>query len=133
MVRSCDTFGIQQVHVVEERFENRLDKNIAMGAQKWVDVCEYHTTEACIKQLKSDGYKIVATTPHKESYTLDNFQLSQKTALFFGTEWKGLTNAVLTEADDFLYIPMVGFSESLNVSVSVAIILQQLTCTFTKV
>lgn len=127
VVRSCDSFGIQSVHVVEERFEKRLDKNISMGAQKWVDVYQYPNTKDCIASLRDSGYKIVATTPHDDSYSLDAFEINQKTALFFGTEWKGLTEEVMNEADDFLHIPMVGFSESLNVSVSVAIILQNLT------
>ena len=124
VVRSCDSFGIQSVHVVEERYEKRLDKNISVGAQKWVDVHQYPTTHDCIAALRQTGYKIVATTPHDDSYPLDAFELKGKTALFFGTEWNGLTETVMKEADDFLHIPMVGFSESLNVSVSAAIILQ---------
>lgn len=126
VVRSCDSFGIQSVHVVEERYEKRLDKNISMGAQKWVDVYQYPTTKDCITLLRQAGYRIVATTPHDDSYPLEDFKLTGKTALFFGTEWNGLTDTVMKEADDFLHIPMVGFSESLNVSVSAAIILQDL-------
>jgi len=127
VVRSCDSFGIQNVHVIEERYEKRLDKNISMGAQQWVDVAQYPSTSECIAALRGQGYRIVATTPHDSSYPLDSFDLKQKTALFFGTEWNGLTDEVKEKADDFLHIPMVGFSESLNVSVSVAIILQSLT------
>ena len=127
VVRSCDSFGIQSIHVIEERYENRLDKNISMGAQKWVDVHSYPSTQDCIVKLRASGYKIVATTPHDASYSLSNFKLNQKTALFFGTEWNGLTDVVKSEADDFLHIPMVGFSESLNISVSAAILLQHLT------
>ncbi|MEO0572163.1 MAG: RNA methyltransferase [Bacteroidota bacterium] len=127
VVRSCDSFGIQSVHVIEERYEKRLDKNISMGAQKWVDVFQYASTKDCITSLRRLGYRLVATTPHDASYPLETFQLEEKTALFFGTEWNGLTDAVKKEADDFLHIPMVGFSESLNVSVSAAILLQNLT------
>lgn len=127
VVRSCDSFGIQSVHVIEERYEKRLDKNISMGAQQWVDVDQYPSTSKCIDTLRKKGYRIVATTPHDSSYPLEAFELKEKTALFFGTEWHGLTNEVKEKADDFLHIPMVGFSESLNVSVSVAIILQSLT------
>jgi tRNA (guanosine-2'-O-)-methyltransferase len=126
VVRSCDSFGIQSVHVVEERYEKRLDKNISVGAQKWVDVHQYPTAKDCIASLKKAGYKIVATTPHDDSYPLASFEVRGKTALFFGTEWNGLTENVMKQADDFLHIPMVGFSESLNVSVSAAIILQDL-------
>ncbi len=127
VVRSCDSFGIQSVHVIEERYEKRLDKNISMGAQQWVDVHQYPSTEQCIASLRELGYRIVATTPHDTSYSFDTFELTEKTALFFGTEWNGLTDVVKKEADDFLHVPMVGFSESLNVSVSAAILLQTLT------
>lgn len=127
IVRSCDSFGIQSVHVVEERYQERLDKNISMGAQKWVDVHRHKSTSDCIDELKSQGYQIIATSPHERSVTLDSFEFSKKTALFFGTEWHGLSQEVLDKADGFLHIPMVGFSESLNVSVSAAIILQALT------
>lgn len=127
IVRSCDSFGIQTVHVIEERYEERLDKNIAMGAQKWVDVHQYPTTMACITSLRESGYNIIATTPHNESQTVRDFGINGKTALFFGTEWNGLTETVMREADGFLHIPMVGFSESLNVSVSAAVILEHLT------
>lgn len=127
VVRSCDAFGIQKVHVVEERYEKRLDENIAMGAQKWVDIHRYPTTNNCIKSLREQGYSIVATSPHKKAVTANSFAFNQKTALFFGTEWNGLTDTVLAQADSFLHIPMLGFTESLNVSVSVAVLLQQLT------
>lgn len=127
VVRSCDSFGIQSVHVIEERYEKRLDKNISMGAQQWVDVFQYASTKECIISLRKSGYQIIATTPHDTSYPLNEFKLEKKTALFFGTEWNGLTEEVKKEADGFLHIPMAGFSESLNVSVSAAILLQDLT------
>ncbi|WP_420602104.1 TrmH family RNA methyltransferase [Flagellimonas sp.] len=127
VIRSCDAFGIQEVHVVEDRFGQRLDKNIAMGAEQWVDVNRYQTTTECLDRLKQTGYQIVATTPHNDSKYLFDFQIDSKTALFFGTEKEGLSNEVMQKADGYLKIPMVGFSESLNISVSVAIIIQQLT------
>lgn len=127
VVRSCDAFGVQSIHVIEERFEKRLDKNISMGAQKWVDVIQYPTTKQCIDSLRNKGYQIVATTPHDNSLTLNDFDFEKKTALFFGTEWNGLSETVMKEADRYLHIPMVGFSESLNVSVSAAISIRHLT------
>lgn len=126
LIRSCEVFGIQQAHVVEGRFGQRLDKNIAMGAQQWVDIFRYKNTTDCIAALRQQGYKIIATTPHEDSCMLQDFVLEEKTALFFGTEKEGLSPAVLHAADGFLKIPMVGFTESLNVSVSAAIILQML-------
>ena len=126
VIRSCDAFGIQDVHVVEDRFGKRLDKNIAMGAEQWVDVYRHETTVKCIDHLKSRGYRIIATTPHTNSDSLQNFSPKLRTALLFGTEREGLSEEVLQRADGFLRIPMVGFSESLNISVAAAIILETL-------
>ena len=126
IIRSCDVFGLQEVHVVEDRFAKRLDKNIAMGAEKWVDVYRYGSSGDCIAKLKADGYQIIATTPHNDSMLLPDFVPEKKSAIFFGTEKEGLSDEVMKHADGFLKIPMVGFSESLNVSVSAAIIIQDL-------
>ena len=127
VVRTCEVFGVQQAHSIEGRFGKRLDAKIAMGAQKWVDVFRYDNTQDCIDTLRNKGYQIVATTPHKDAYFLNDFDITQKSAFFFGTEKEGLSEQVLSQADTFLKIPMVGFTESLNISVAVAIVLQQLT------
>ncbi|SFS53014.1 tRNA (guanosine-2'-O-)-methyltransferase [Zhouia amylolytica] len=127
VIRSCDVFGIQDVHLVEKRFGKRLDSKIAMGAQKWVDIQRYSSTRGCMDHLRAKGYKIIATTPHIDSRYLEDFDITQKSAFFFGTELKGLSEEVMNGADGFLKIPMVGFTESLNISVSAAIILQYLT------
>ncbi len=127
VIRSCDVFGVQTAHVIEERFGKRLDKNIAMGAQKWVNVERYKSTTDCIDHLRDKGYKIVATTPHTNSVVLHDFEVTEPTAFFFGTEKEGLSETVLQQADEHLKIPMFGFSESLNISVSAAIILQHVT------
>ncbi|UZD38283.1 RNA methyltransferase [Capnocytophaga ochracea] len=127
VVRTCEVFGVQQAHSIEGRFGKRLDAKIAMGAQKWVDVFRYNDTQSCIDALCAQGYQIVATTPHKDAYFLNDFDISKKSAFFFGTEKEGLSEQVLSQADTYLKIPMVGFTESLNISVAVAIVLQQLT------
>lgn len=132
VVRSCDVFGVQQAHLIESKFGKRLDKDIAMGAQQWVDIKRYNTTTDCIDTLREKGYKIVATTPHRNNCSLTDFKLEGKTALFFGTERDGLSEEVLEKADSFLKIPMVGFTESLNISVSAAIILHTLTSQLRK-
>lgn len=92
-----------------------------------VSTPRYNTTTDCIDTLRKDGYKIIATSPHTDSYLLDDFVIDGKIALFFGTERSGLSQEVLDKADGFVKIPMVGFSESLNISVSAAILLQNLT------
>jgi len=132
VVRSCEVFGIQDAHFIEDRFGERLDKNISMGAEQWVDVYRYDCTAHCMTALREKGYKIIATTPHSDSCLLDDFKIEGKIALFFGTEKEGLSTEVMQEADVFLRIPMAGFTESLNVSVSAAIILQRLTSELRK-
>jgi len=126
VIRSCDAFGIQELHVIEEVNVKRIDREIAMGAQKWVDVQRHQSTKACIQRLREKGYRIVATSPHTKAYPLENVRVEEKLALFFGRETEGLSPEVLEQADDFIYIPMQGFTESLNISVSAAIILQAL-------
>ncbi|AUS04153.1 TrmH family RNA methyltransferase [Pseudotamlana carrageenivorans] len=127
VIRSCDVFGIQEVNIVEERNSKRIDREIAMGAQKWVDLNRYHHVKSCISDLKQKGYQIVATTPHTNDCELHDFDVTKKSCFFFGRETEGLSQEVLDEADCFLKIPMVGFTESLNISVSAAIILQHVT------
>lgn len=126
VIRSCDVFGIQDAHLIEGRFGNRLDKNIAMGAQKWVDIHRYDSNLACLSSLRNKGYRIVATTPSIDSQPLQSFNLDCPTALFFGTEKEGLSTDILGQADQAIRIPMFGFTESLNISVAAAIILQVL-------
>ena len=127
VIRSCDVFGIQEVHIVEERNSRRIDREIAMGSQKWVDLKRYHTVGDCVNNLKDNGYQIVATTPHHNDQILADFDITKKSCFFFGRETEGLSQAVLDVADCYLKIPMVGFTESLNISVSAAIILQDVT------
>ncbi len=127
VMRSCEVFGIQEVNIIEQRFGKNIDKEIAMGAQKWVDINQYDNISNCIQALKSKGYQIIATTPHNDSCLLHEFDVTQKSALFFGTEKEGLSEEVMSQADGFLKIPMVGFTESLNISVSAAIIIQDIT------
>jgi tRNA (guanosine-2'-O-)-methyltransferase len=127
VVRSCEVFGIQEAHLIEGRFGRRLDKNIAMGAQRWVDVMHYNSSISCLETLQENGYRIVATTPNPNATALTDFKMEGKTALFFGTEKEGLSKAILQRADGLITIPMFGFTNSLNISVSAAIILQHLT------
>ena len=127
VMRSCEVFGIQELNVIEQRYGKSIDKEIAMGAQKWVDINKYDNVANCIDTLKSQGYQIIATTPHENDCLLDDFDISKPSALFFGTERDGLSEEILQRSDGFLKIPMLGFTESLNISVSTAIIIQNLT------
>jgi tRNA (guanosine-2'-O-)-methyltransferase len=127
VMRSCEVFGIQELNIIEQRFGKRIDKEIAMGAQKWVDINAFDSISGCLDNLQSRGYQIIATTPHENDCLLEDFDISKPSALFFGTERDGLSEEILDRADGFLKIPMVGFTESLNISVSAAIIIQNLT------
>ncbi len=127
VMRSCEVFGIQNLHVVEQRYGKSIDKQIAMGAEKWVDINRYDNMKTCISNLRAQGYQIIATTPHNDSCMLDEFDVTKKSAIFFGTEIDGLSEEVMKEADGFIKIPMVGFTESLNISVSAALVIQDIT------
>jgi tRNA (guanosine-2'-O-)-methyltransferase len=127
VMRSCEVFGIQELNIIEQRFGKRIDKEIAMGAQKWVDINAFDSITGCLDNLQSRGYQIIATTPHEDDCLLEDFDISKPCALFFGTERDGLSEEIIKRADGFLKIPMVGFTESLNISVSAAIIIQNLT------
>lgn len=132
VVRTCDCFGIQDLHVIENKYEYTLNPKVVMGASKWVDIHQHNTfsdrsnTPEAIKALRAKGYKIVATSPHAKSVTPDSINLEDKLAIFFGTELDGLSQDVLDEADEHLKIPMFGFTESFNISVSVSLCLSHL-------
>jgi tRNA (guanosine-2'-O-)-methyltransferase len=125
VMRSCDCFGIQDLHVIEKNNQYKVQRDIALGAGRWVDLYNFDKGENpsldCIKKLKEKGYKIVATTPHTNDVTINELDLSQPIALVFGTEHTGISAEIIAEADEFVKIPMYGFSESFNISVSVAI------------
>lgn len=131
VVRSCEIFGIQDVHVIQNKYKFYASNQVAKGAQKWLDFKlfkekETNNTLACIDDLKSRGYKVIATTPHNDSCVLQDFDINEKAAFFFGVEKEGLSKDVMDNADGYLKIPMVGFTESLNISVAAAIILQSM-------
>ncbi len=132
VLRTCDCFGVQDVHIIENRNEFKVNREIAMGSSKWLTMKKYNGAEngnlEVIRKLKAENYRIVATTPHLNDQELPDFDLSKgKTALVFGSELPGITDSIINEADEFLKIPMYGFTESFNISVSAAIILHHLT------
>jgi tRNA (guanosine-2'-O-)-methyltransferase len=124
-MRSCEIFGIQELNVIEQRYGKSIDKEIAMGP-KWVDINTYDSITTCVDTLKKKGYKSLRQ-PHENDCLMEDFDITKPSALFFGTERDGLSEEILNRADGFLKIPMVGFTESLNISVSAAIIIQNLT------
>jgi tRNA (guanosine-2'-O-)-methyltransferase len=126
-MRTCDCFGIQDVHIIENRNAFNPNPEIAMGSSKWLSMNKNQSILDSIKNLKKNGYRIVATTPHHDAVFLNDFDLLKgKSALLFGTELTGLSEEAISMADEFIKIPMLGFTESFNISVSVAIILSNL-------
>ena len=127
IMRHCEAFGIQQIHTVEDRCKFDPSVNLVRGTQKWVDVEHHDTTKEALAALKAEGYRIVATTPHRCSSTPETFDVTMgKFALVFGTEHAGISDEVIEAADEFLMIPMCGMVESLNVSASAAILIYML-------
>ena len=131
VVRTCDCFGIQDLHIIENRNRYHLNPDVTLGSSKWVDLIKHNqpganNTQLCINKLQASGYKIYATTPHKNDVNLEELPLDRKTALIFGNEKEGLSKDALEMADGYVKIPMIGFTESLNISVSAAISIHHL-------
>lgn len=131
VLRSCDCFGIQNVHFIENKNHLKISDDVAMGSSNWLTIHRHKQTEqnttAALLELKQAGYKIVATTPHKNDYTIESLPIDTKIALVFGTEIDGISDEVMAVADDFVKIPMFGFTESFNVSVCAALCMYELT------
>ncbi|MFH0882045.1 MAG: RNA methyltransferase [bacterium] len=128
VVRSCDLFGIQDMHVIENRNHYTLSSGVSVGASKWVTLHRWNqrgedNTNRCLGELKAKGYRIVATTPHDNDVLLPDLPVEHPLALVFGNEETGLSRRTTELADEFVKIPMVGFTESFNISVSVALAL----------
>lgn len=129
-LRSCDAFGIQDVHVIANENDYKINDQIDMGASYWLTLHKHppgtESTTKCLEDLKEQGFQVVATTLQHDAHTLETLPLDKPTVLVFGGERPGISQTVVDMADEFLQIPMVGFVQSLNVSVATAIVLQRL-------
>ncbi len=136
VVRSCDIFGIQDLYTIEKTHVSKVSRHVAKGSQKWLtfnrNKSDGVTTQQCFEELRLKGYQIIGTSPHYQSSLLSDFDVTKKTAFVFGAEKDGISEYVQKNADGFLTIPMFGFTESLNISVAVAIILQNVTSRIRK-
>jgi len=131
IIRTCDIFGIQEMYSTTRLHQFKVSSYVAKGADRWVDVHKFNrpdsdNTQEAIDAMREKGYQIIATSPHYGSTTPSDFDITKPSALFFGAEKEGLSKNILDQADGFIKIPMYGFTESLNISVSAAIILQTL-------
>ncbi len=128
LMRHCEAFGVQRMHTIETRCTFDPSQNISRGSDRWLNLVRHNSTEEALTALKAEGYRLVATTPHRESCTPETFDVTKgKFALIFGTEHAGISEEAMAAADEYLRIPMCGMVESLNVSASAAILIYQLT------
>lgn len=127
VLRSCDCFGVQDVHVIENRNVYEVHAGIDMGASGWLDLHRYSDSLSALGTLKKKGYRLVAATPHRDDGALDELAVDAPLAVIFGTEDLGLSEQILEAADEYVRVPMYGFTESFNISVCAALVLRELT------
>ncbi|MBO7490210.1 MAG: RNA methyltransferase [Bacteroidales bacterium] len=121
VLRSCDCFGVQDVHVVESRNQFNPAEDVAVGSSKWIDYYKHNNIQEAYNHLHDKGYRIIATLPHENDTMIGDLDLSRPVALVFGTELTGLTQEAINGADGYVKIPMYGFTESFNISVCAAL------------
>jgi tRNA (guanosine-2'-O-)-methyltransferase len=130
VLRTCECFGIQDVHIIENENEYQVNPDVVLGASNWLTLHrwneERNNSSQCIMNLKQQGYRIAATSLHEDAISLFDYSIEEKTALVFGNEADGISDIVKAGADDFVRIPMLGFTESFNISVSAGICLSVL-------
>jgi tRNA (guanosine-2'-O-)-methyltransferase len=131
VLRTCDLTGIQDLHVIENVNPYDINPDVTLGSNKWINLFRYNkqqdNTLETFDILRNRGYKIVATSPHKSQHLLETLPLDKPIALVLGNELTGLSDTALNQADAFVRIPMHGFTESFNISVSAALLLYNLT------
>ncbi|MEP0985194.1 RNA methyltransferase [Ekhidna sp.] len=127
VLRTAECMGIQDLHFIKNKNDYTVNTGITQGAAKWITM--HHHCQAddnvgeCFDSLRKEGYQIYATSLHETSRSIYDLDPKQKTAIVFGTEADGITEEAGEKADGFVHIPMSGFTESFNLSVSAAICL----------
>ncbi len=132
VIRTCDCFGVQDIHIIEKTSSYKINPYVTRGAAQWVDIHKYEdgvdqsAVNRCFDTLRQQGYTILATSPHSQSLALHEIKAEQKTALVFGNEHSGVSAEVMEKCDGLVHIPMTGFTDSFNISVSASICLYDL-------
>lgn len=130
VMRTCDCFGVQDVYITQRLHDYNVNPNVVRGASKWLSLNmferEEQSTEKCFNSLKSKNYRLVGTTPDRNSASIKELNINQPIAFVFGTEKQGMSNYAKEHVDELVHVPMYGFTESFNVSVSAALILNEL-------
>ncbi|MDR3094796.1 MAG: RNA methyltransferase [Bacteroidales bacterium] len=128
VLRTCDCFGVQDVHIIETFNPYQINPMVVKGADKWLTLHKHTGYAEAVSQLRTNGYRIVATSLREDSKPLHELDLSKgKCAIVFGNEHRGVSDELLNEADEHVQIQMYGFTQSLNISVSAGIALHYLT------
>ena len=127
VLRSADAFGVQEVSIIRGRAPFSPNQGVTQGAHKWLTLHRFPDIEATVQSLREQGYRIWASQPDPSAVPIDQVDLSQPAAFLFGNEHDGLSDRALDLADGTFVIPMVGFVQSLNISVAAAITLIQAT------
>jgi tRNA (guanosine-2'-O-)-methyltransferase len=130
VVRTCECMGVQDLHIIEIRSKYNVNKKVLMGSNKWMNLVRYkekekNNTAECYSRLKSEGYRIVATHP-SAGISIDELPIDSKVAVVMGNELQGISKFALDHADEVVRIPMYGFTESMNISVSAALCIRSL-------
>lgn len=131
VVRTCECYGIQNLYIIDDNNHFETNKRVLKGSNKWIDIVRYkgknmRNTKPCLTDLKSAGYKILVTHPDVEGISIEDVDVTEKLAVVMGNESEGVSQEALELADQKVYIPMVGFTESMNISVSAAICMHAL-------
>jgi tRNA (guanosine-2'-O-)-methyltransferase len=128
VLRSCDAVGVLDVHLVyvhEEPPRTSFGRTTSASAAKWIRTHFHDSIEQCYEHLREEGFSIWATALQPESRDLYSLPLSDPTALVFGNEMRGVSEAAIAKADGTVFIPMQGMVESLNISVACAVSLYE--------
>lgn len=123
-LRTADAYGIQDVHVVDRSGDFVVSRRVAQGCHKWLDGQVWSDPVKAVEALQARGYSVLAAVLAPGSRPLSELELPSRAVLAFGNEAAGLSDALVGRCDGTFSIPMLGFSQSLNVSASVAASLQ---------
>jgi tRNA (guanosine-2'-O-)-methyltransferase len=123
VLRTADAFGVQSVTIAEGRNEFEPNLDITQGAHKWLTLHRHRTVQEAVADLHKRGYQVWASRLDPSSVPLDQVDLSHPAAFLFGNERDGLSPEALHLADETFVVPMVGFAQSLNISVAAAVTL----------
>ncbi|MFN3996330.1 TrmH family RNA methyltransferase [Algoriphagus sp.] len=131
VIRTCDCFGLQDIHIIEKTDQYKVNPFVTRGASQWVDLHKYYShgtnsVDTCFASLREKGYKIYGTSPAPTSISIYDLQPTEKLALVFGNEHEGISKEVKRKSDGLVYIPMLGFTDSFNISVAASIFLYDL-------